>query len=130
MGRAQQSELPVAIPPSRRLTWGCQFANAAVILAWGWMVNRRADRTVISLGTFGVLATLFVRLPIWLVLSPNPATTSVSLDSGLVIQVPDASDQCWGVFPLCTPSPASDLALRGVDWRDGFGRWGDPGERG
>lgn len=121
-------------PPSFRFGWGPLFATATVILAWGWMVNRWADRYAIALGTLGVvgvmIAALVVRVPTWPAQIPGAATTPLPLDSGLVIQVPDASDQCWGVFPLCTPSPASDLVLRGVDWRDGFGRWGDPGERG
>ena len=122
----------LASPPSFRFGWGPLFATASVILAWGWMVTRWADRTVIALGTFGVLATmiatLVVRVPTWPAQIPDAATTPLQLDTGLVIQVPATSDQCWGAFPLCTPGPAPGLGLRGMDWRQGFGWGSDAGQ--
>ena len=47
-------------------------------------------------------------------------TKSVTLGSGLVIQMPTASDQCWNVYPLCTAQLASPLAPRGDSLQDGF----------
>jgi len=42
------------------------------------------------------------------------------LSSGLTVQIPTESDQCWNTYPLCTPDPAGGLALRGTDVKDGF----------
>lgn len=121
-------------PPSFRFGWGPLFATAAVILAWGWMVSRWGDRTVIVLGTLSVVAVmaavLFIRVPTWPEQIPDAATTPLQLDTGLVVQVPATSDQCWGAFPLCTPSPAPGLGLRGMNWRQGFGWGSDAGETG
>ena len=47
-------------------------------------------------------------------------TKSVLLDSGLVIKMPTASDQCWNVYPLCTAQLSPSVEMRGATLQDGF----------
>ena len=46
--------------------------------------------------------------------------TQQRLDSGLDVTVPMESDQCWDNYPLCSPSVAPSLSLRGQVIREGF----------
>ncbi len=45
---------------------------------------------------------------------------NVGVASGLVVLWPEGTDQCWDVYPLCTPWPELDLTLIGPDIQDGF----------
>lgn len=51
---------------------------------------------------------------------PLPATREVAPSPGLALKVPIPSDQCWGVYPLCTPLIESAVSLRGPSIQDGF----------
>ena len=45
---------------------------------------------------------------------------NVGVSSGLVVLLPEGTDQCWDVYPLCTPWPELALNLIGPDTQDGF----------
>lgn len=65
--------------------------------------------------TAGPVSLTYVVAPI-----PVPSTTSVELPSGLEIVQPLPTDQCWTVYPLCTPNVSPALELRGSDVSEGF----------
>jgi hypothetical protein len=50
---------------------------------------------------------------------PKAKTTVFRTDSGLILQTPEGTDQCWAAY-LCTPVPDTTLKLRGVTIADGF----------
>jgi hypothetical protein len=122
----------LASPPSFRFGWGPLFSVAAVLVGWGWMGHRWATRPILVLGGVSVFVAaalvLTVRIPGWPTEVPAPPTVPDPMDLGLV--VPVGTDQCWRVFPLCTPAPAPGLALRGVEWREGFWRGDQASEQG
>ncbi|CAB4902516.1 MAG: hypothetical protein F2806_05280 [Actinobacteria bacterium] len=47
-------------------------------------------------------------------------TKSKTLASGLIVQIPTTSDQCWNVYPLCTAQLSPTVAMRGESLQDGF----------
>lgn len=51
---------------------------------------------------------------------PVPSTTRVQLSEGLEVVQPLPTDQCWTVYPLCTPNVSPTLELRGADVSEGF----------
>lgn len=52
---------------------------------------------------------------------PDVAVVGRTLSDGTAIVSPAEADQCWGTFPLCTPSYAGDgIRSRGPSVRDGF----------
>jgi len=61
-----------------------------------------------------------VSIPYSVAAVTEPGTTSQSLPSGLVIQLPSTGEQCWLAFPLCTPQPGDGLRLRGPGLADGL----------
>ncbi|MDO8733430.1 MAG: hypothetical protein Q7L55_12810 [Actinomycetota bacterium] len=63
---------------------------------------------------------LGISIPYSVVPVRDVSVRELPLGNGLVIQLPLTSDQCWEVFPLCTPSPADALRLRGQQLTDGF----------
>lgn len=65
--------------------------------------------------TTGPLAVTYAFAPM-----PTPSTTSLQLPSGLELVQPVPTDQCWTVYPLCTPNAPQTLELRGTDVREGF----------
>jgi hypothetical protein len=44
----------------------------------------------------------------------------VELDSGLLVRVPEGTDQCWDAYPLCSPQMLGSLAGRSSDLQDGL----------
>lgn len=121
-------------PPTFRFGWAPLFSTAAILLGWGWMFNRWADRWFMIAGIASVVVTatltITVRMPQWPLDIPQPDVQSVVLSDGTAINLPVPTDQCWLTFPLCTPTPVQDLELRGNHWSDGFTRGPDPGETG
>ena len=53
---------------------------------------------------------------------PSPPVKYVSLTSGLELLVPIESDQCWSVYPLCTPRPDPSLSAVDGQWQLGLTR--------
>ena len=51
---------------------------------------------------------------------PMPPTAPTTMSTGLVIQVPTQSDQCWGVYPLCASGMGTSVGLIGDSIQDGF----------
>jgi hypothetical protein len=43
----------------------------------------------------------------------------VELESGLIVRVPQGTDQCWDAYPLCSPQMSGSLAGRSPDLQDG-----------
>lgn len=51
---------------------------------------------------------------------PQQTAREFTLVDGTVIQIPVKSDQCYEIFPLCTPYESTTLRLRGSEVSDGF----------
>ena len=51
---------------------------------------------------------------------PLPPTAPTTMTTGLVIQVPTESDQCWDVYPLCASGMGSTVGMLGNSIQDGF----------
>jgi hypothetical protein len=51
---------------------------------------------------------------------PTPPTEEVVSSRGFTTLRSSEGDQCWDVFPLCTPMPDPDLGPRGETLQDGF----------
>lgn len=51
---------------------------------------------------------------------PTPTTVDLTLPSGLTVRQPVETDQCWDVYPLCSPGVSQSLRQRGVSISDGF----------
>ncbi len=64
--------------------------------------------------------TLGISIPYEVAQVEQAPTKDLALGGGLTVKIPTLSDQCWGTYPLCTPDPASGLALRGTSLHDGF----------
>ena len=124
-------------PPAFRFGWASLFGLAAIVAGWGVWKMRWSNVMIALAGlALGVVAltSFFVRFDStaptergsWLGVNyryaslPSPPVKDVSLTSGLELLVPIESDQCWSVYPLCTPQP--DPSLRTVDdhWPSGF----------
>jgi hypothetical protein len=63
----------------------------------------------------GPISLAYVVTPI-----PRPPTAPVTMTTGLVIQVPTQSDQCWDVYPLCASGMDSTVGMLGKSIQDGF----------
>lgn len=44
---------------------------------------------------------------------PQPDVTPFALATGQELLRPEGGDQCWQIFPLCTPYPNTDIEFRG-----------------
>lgn len=64
---------------------------------------------------FGPVGMSYVVTPI-----PRPPTAPATMSTGLVIQVPTQSDQCWDVYPLCASGMGSTIGMLGSSIQDGF----------
>ncbi len=51
---------------------------------------------------------------------PMPPTVPTTMSTGLVIQVPTESDQCWNVYPLCAAGMGGSVGMTGQSIQDGF----------
>jgi len=51
---------------------------------------------------------------------PTSQMSTQTLPSGLQVQVPVQSEQCWLQFPLCSPGVNSSLRLRGTELQEGL----------
>lgn len=64
---------------------------------------------------FGPLEVEYTVTPI-----PMPPTMPTTMSTGLVIQVPTQSDQCWDVYPLCAAGMGTSVGMMGESIQDGF----------
>lgn len=140
----------VATPPAFRFIWGPLFAVAALPAGWAlWRLTRagrpRRESGVYWLASVGLSAPVLAVVTfsalfrfdggglteertwdfgvelIYMVTPVVDAPTRVaSLESGLTVLIPTESDQCWSVYPLCTPQVAGSVRLAGNGIQDGF----------
>ena len=112
------------LPPTWRLAWGAAFGTGAA--AVGWVLHAmRVDAHSLARSLLAVLAVAAIlsaslRYPVKPRSLPDAPVRTVTLPSGLVVQVPTESDQCWDNALLCTPQPKSSLRLLGQRIADGF----------
>lgn len=136
-------------PPSFRFAWGPIFTIFTVMIGWvAWRMSGVDPATpcrwalkvtaIAALPVVGVAAysaltrldtesiqerrlwTLGVQVP-YVVAPVQPVPTkAVTTEGGLVLHVPVDSEQCWSVFPLCTPRPSPSLRLDGTYLSDGL----------
>lgn len=119
-------------PPAFRFGWGPLFGFVAITV--GWAIWRRwqtpfltwlVAAAVLSLSLASGLVRLdttserdsrtWLGLPYEVVPLPTPPTTEFMTDSGVKIRVPTESDQCWSVYPMCSPDVAGGQArLQGL----------------
>lgn len=114
-------------PPAFRFGWAPLFGLASIVAGWGiWRARWTSLAVALAgLGLAGLtLTSVAVRFDgdfltdsaTWLGIEyrytplPTPRVGNVPAESGLMLLRPIDSDQCWGVYPLCTPQP--DPALR------------------
>lgn len=132
-----------ATPPSFRFIWGPLFTIGTIPIGWAlWRLNATGRRWAMRLTVVGVAAPVLAVTVVTILARqewttprvteswgpfsytmaalPSPAVDRQEMSSGLTVLYPVESDQCWGVFPLCTPDPAPGLRLRGDGWQDGF----------
>ena len=136
------------LPPSFRFIWGPAFALPCAIAGWCvWRIhsNKESLRRSVEWCTWTVGITLVlvaavcavtrlhpgdqsprefvlgpVRVPYHVSLPPTPRTTTVTSEGGVMVRMPVGTDQCWTVYPLCTPELESSLRSRGPSINDGF----------
>ena len=135
-------------PPSFRFAWGPLFTLAAVPLGWSlWRLSRLESRKTFipALVGAGVAApvlvvvavsaltrfdypsvsqerkwSLGVSIPYAVTPLPEVKREVITSIGGAELLVPTENEQCWGTFPLCTPTPLAGLTPRGSKFSDGF----------
>ena len=140
----------LASPPSFRFVWGPLFTLGSIPIGLGLHAISRSGpmrwQRATVLVTWGLAvglavlasASLVVRvLPQarneeigWAVgalhvdlpasMPPVAKTHLLTLDGGLTVRAPADSDQCWAVYPLCTPLVEMSVIQLGPDLGDGF----------
>lgn len=134
-------------PPTFRFGWGVVFSFFLVLVAFPIKAivennNLRVMRALMPALAFMLIALVGFNLatrfqsdtiiqnrtwslgPISLSykLSPIPPVPILeqALASGLVVTSPTESDQCWDIYPLCSPIVNPSLSLRGQNLQEGF----------
>ena len=137
-------------PPSYRFAWGPLFTVVTVPIGWllwslvgsGASCAKRLTPTNAALFTIAAAPILLVTVfsavtrfdwsaqwkdhqvlgnlvvPVASIVEA-PVTEFVT-NSGLELEVPVESDQCWGNYPLCTPAPDPKLATLDRVTKEGF----------
>ncbi len=115
--RLHELDLRAGVTSGRWLQLTVIVLSVPVILVTLFSLVLRSD-----LGASKVTAhwNLGISIPYSLVPVRDIEVRALRLADDLVIQEPLPTDQCWGFFPLCTPSPADGLRLRGQQLQDGF----------
>jgi hypothetical protein len=94
------------------------FGSVSVLGVVGYSTVARLDlsgsveRHTWAIGPIGIPYTV---TPLLL-----PEVSTTTLESGLTIESPVPSDQCWGRYPLCSPQAPMTLRLQGSDLQSGF----------
>jgi hypothetical protein len=134
-----------ATPPSFRFAWGPVFTVATIPIGWAiWRLDLAGRLRAQPAATWAAalvmcliaLTSIAVRIDYgsmtqdrswavsWIHYSVTPlrevAVSESVNDQGLVVRTPLQGDQCWSVFPVCTPQPPATLRLRGDGIQQGF----------
>lgn len=124
-------------PPALRFGWGPLFGLTAICLGWAlWRARWQAPAIVVAAAGIAVTVVVaggirldwtsptetqsWLGIPYEVVPLPTPSAEEFVTESGLVVRVPSDSDQCWSVYPLCTPDPLPSLTERGPGIDAGF----------
>ncbi|HCL70492.1 MAG TPA: hypothetical protein DIC65_05590 [Actinobacteria bacterium] len=135
-------------PPSFRFGWGPIVTLAAVPIGWSlWRLSRLESKQAavsavvgagVALPLVGVVVfsaitrldyasftdertwSLGVSIPYAVAPLPEVESDPVATTGGVELLVPSRNEQCWAVFPLCTPTPLPGLTPRGPGTSDGF----------
>ncbi len=135
-------------PPSFRFGWGPIVTLATVPIGWSlWRLSRLESKQAavsavvgagVALPLVGVVAfsaitrldyasfkdermwSVGVSIPYAVTPLPEVESDSVTTTGDVELLVPSRNEQCWGVFPLCTPTPLPGLTPRGPGISDGF----------
>lgn len=129
----------VASPPSFRFAWGPVLTLGAIPVGWGLWRQRSRRAPIVAAAMIGAIAVLSlvsrtewssiteerawrlgVSIPYAVTPLPDVPTDVVEVSGGLQILVPTQGEQCWAVFPLCTPRVDPDLRLLGTAPDSGF----------
>lgn len=98
--------------------WGFRGAALAVIVATSFTALWRSDPATRTNLTAWRIGSLSIDIPITPVTAP--AVREETLASGLLVVMPVETDQCWAVYPLCTPQISQNVHLRGAAIDQGF----------
>ena len=138
----------LASPPGFRFAWGPLFTLLTIPLGWAaWRLTKNGEHPMwpLTTATVGAVVVLLAcvaivgwRMP-WRFLTenrhaslgpfvfedalapiPKALTKTTATESGLRVQSPVATDQCWAVFPLCTPAISPGVRLLGTTESSGF----------
>ena len=124
-------------PPALRFGWGPLFGITAILLGWG-LWRRRLQIPVTYALAVGIAAITLVAavirldwtspretqswlgIPYSVIPLPTASTSEFVTDSGLILRMPTDTDQCWAVYPMCTPDPMPSLEFIGEGITSGF----------
>jgi hypothetical protein len=95
----------------------CGAATVLVILC---MVCALTRLDVDSMTSERAMSAGFLSVPYSVSPVELPDVQSLTMESGVSLLWPGASDQCWDAYPLCTPWPEPDLRMVGPAIQDGF----------
>ena len=124
-------------PPALRFGWGPLFGVTAILLGWAlWRARWQTPAIVAAAAGIAAVAMVasvvrldwtspresesWLGIPYEVVPLPRPSTTEFITDSELVLRMPVDTDQCWSVYPLCTPDPLPSLTQLGPGIDSGF----------
>jgi hypothetical protein len=131
----------LASPPSFRFAWGMWFSLWGILIGLAlWRLPLQAlRRSAVWAGAGSLVGVVIVATAVKFadtdltqkVLTPAGITIAVApfpqpdieartSSAGLEYLNPVTTDQCWDVYPLCTPSPAPELRFRGDGIEFGF----------
>jgi hypothetical protein len=129
----------VAAPPSFRFAWGPLMTLGAIGLGWSLWSLRVRWLQALAAGILALVALvslvsrtewstmteardwkLIVSIPYAVTPLPNVPVEVVPASEGLEVLVPKEGEQCWGVYPLCTPRVDPLLTLAGRSLAEGL----------
>lgn len=134
-------------PPAYRFAWGILFSLGVIPIGWSlWLLSRAKCSPWMNVTFVGAalpimaitLLSTFFRLdvasmtaerewrlgPVGFRYLVTPITEAdvrtFTTQSGLTLQLPTQSDQCWASYPLCTPQPSPLVRVAGTGLESGF----------
>ena len=100
---------------SRWIPRACALVTLGLVLIAFTSRTDYGSMTDERVWSLGVVSIPYVVSP------PPPVETSrVLTEGGVEVLIPVEGDQCWGVYPLCSPLPPASLGFLGADLPSGF----------